>query len=209
VYQYEGQLQVIEPGMPCLRCLWPREPAPEVVGSCVLSGVLGPVPGVLGTMQAMEALKILLDLPRPREPALLLVNLLDQTLTRLPIDASQGCAPHGGCRAVAQQALGRAQQERDIDLVFDSLEAAVEAGFQLVDLREAEEIAAEPLGIAASRHIPSTQILAHAAELRQGRLLLVCASGRRSAHAARLLRAEGLAGVHSLAGGLLALRVEG
>ncbi|WP_243039864.1 ThiF family adenylyltransferase [Dyella sedimenti] len=209
VYQYEGQLQVIEPGAPCLRCLWPHEPAPEAVGSCVLSGVLGPVPGVLGAMQAMEALKILLDLPRPRDPALSLVNLLDLAITRLPIDAKQGCALQGGCRAMAQQALGRAQEEADIDLVFDSLEDAIEAGFQLVDLREAGEIAAEPLGITASRQIPATQILAHAAELAQGRQLLVCASGRRSAHAARLLRAEGLDGVHSLAGGLLALRVEG
>lgn len=209
VYQYEGQLQVIEPGAACLRCLWPHEPAPDEVGSCVSSGVLGPVPGTLGAMQAMEALKLLLDLPRPREPALLLVNLLDMGMTRLPIDARRGCALHGGCASVARRALERDPGEADIDLHFDVLEEALAAGFQLVDLRETKEIIAEPLGVAAARQISSAQILAHAGEFAQGRWLLVCASGRRSAHAARLLRAEGLHQVHSLAGGVSALRVTG
>jgi len=210
VYQYEGQLQVVtaHTDTPCLRCLWPREPAPEAVGSCVLSGVLGPVPGVFGTMQAMEALKVLLDLPRPREPALLLFNLLDYTATRLPIDVEQGCASHGGCVAIARQAMARMQAESDIDVAFGRLEEALAAGYRLVDLREASEIAIEPLEL-PSLHVPSTQVMAHVAELAEGRTLLICASGRRSGHAARLLRAEGLHQVHSLAGGLNALRVTG
>ena len=209
VYQYEGQLQVVTArgGEPCLRCVWPHEPAPEAVGSCVQSGVLGPVPGVLGSMQAVEALKLLLDLPRPREPALLLVNLLDQTMQRLPIDPRQGCALHGGCAEVARRALARVGEEREIDLVFSRLEDAVAAGYHLIDLREAEEIAADPLIDIPSHRIPSAQIVARAGELGQGHSLLICASGRRSAHAARLLRAEGLRNVHSLAGGLSALRV--
>lgn len=208
VYQYEGQLQVVsaQPGQPCLRCLWPHEPAPEAVGSCVQSGVLGPVPGVFGTMQAMEALKILLDLPRPREPVLLLFNLLDYTTTRLPISVEQGCAAHGGCAAVARQAMAHTQAQRDIDVVFGRLEDALAAGYRLVDLREASEIAIEPLEW-PSLHIPSAQVMAHLTELAEGRTLLICASGRRSGHAARLLRAEGLDHVHSLAGGLSALHV--
>ena len=95
VYQYEGQLQVVStrPGAPCLRCLWPEEPAPGVAGSCAESGVLGPTPGVIGAMQAAEALKIVLDLPRQADDVLLLYNLLDHTSQRLPIDAAAGCAP--------------------------------------------------------------------------------------------------------------------
>ncbi len=208
VYQYEGQLQVVtaQPGTPCLRCLWPLEPAPEAVGSCVQSGVLGPVPGMFGTMQAMEALKLLLDLPRPCEPALLLLNLLDYTTTRLPIDVAQGCAAHGGCVAVARQAVALVQSQSDIDVVFGRLEDALAAGYRLVDLREAGEIAIEPLEL-PSLQVPSAQVMAHVAELAEGRTLLICASGRRSGHAARLLRAEGLEHVHSLVGGLSALRV--
>ena len=210
VYQYEGQLQVVSstPGASCLRCLWPDEPAPEAVGSCVQSGVLGPVPGVFGTMQALEALKILLDLPRPHEPALLLLNLLDYSATRLPIEAERGCALHGGCEAVARRAMARMQAESDIDVTFGRLEEALAAGYRLVDLREASEMAVEPLELPAL-HVPSAQVMAHVAEWAVGRTLLICASGRRSSHAARLLRAEGLRQVHSLAGGLNALRVTG
>jgi len=209
VYQYEGQLQVVtaRAGDPCLRCLWPQEPAPEAVGSCVLSGVLGPVPGVFGTLQAMEALKLLLDLPRPRESSLLLFNLLDHALTRLPINAAAGCASHGGCVAVAHQSLARATDEQDIDLAFDRLEQAIAAGYRLVDVREADEIARDPLEGLPSLQVPSSQIVARVVELGDGPHLLVCASGRRSGHAARLLRASGLRHVHSLEGGIMALRV--
>jgi len=61
VYQYEGQLHAYRPeqNTPCMRCLWPQEPDPAQLGSCEISGVLGPVPGVLGTLQASEALKLL------------------------------------------------------------------------------------------------------------------------------------------------------
>ncbi|WP_243048863.1 ThiF family adenylyltransferase [Dyella sp. RRB7] len=206
VYQYEGQLQVVaaQPDAPCLRCLWPQEPAPEAVSSCVQSGVLGPVPGVLGTMQAMEALKLLLGLPHPAGHALLLVNLLDFTIQHLPIDPAEGCALHGGCVAVARDALARSLGDDDIELSFERLEDAIAAGFRLIDLREPDEVAAEPLHELPAQHIPSAQVVARAGELPGGRILLICASGRRSGHAARLLRAQGLHQVHSLAGGLRA-----
>ena len=207
VYQYEGQLQVVtaQSGTPCLRCLWPQEPAPEVVGSCVQSGVLGPVPGVLGAMQATEALKILLDLPRTKESALLLVNLLDFSIQRLPIDVAQGCALRGGCLEVARQSLARTAEQGDVDLVFDRLEDAIASGFTLIDLRESDEVAAEPMAGVPSLRIPSGQVVARAGEFSSFRPLLVCASGQRSGHAARLLRANGLRDASSLAGGLRGL----
>jgi adenylyltransferase/sulfurtransferase len=206
VYQYEGQLQVVSarPGAPCLRCLWPDEPAPGVAGSCVESGVLGPVPGVLGAMQAAEALKILLDLPRQADGVLLLYNLLDHTSQRLPIDAASGCARHGGCLDVASRAMASAQDSGDLSLRFEHLADALAAGFSLVDVRDPEEIAADPLG-APARRIPASQAADRAAELGGEPVLLICASGRRSDHAARLLRDKGLRNVHSLAGGLRAL----
>ena len=62
VYQYEGQLQVYkpEPRHACLRCLWPEATADGVVGNCAEAGVLGPVPGTFGALQALLTLKILL-----------------------------------------------------------------------------------------------------------------------------------------------------
>jgi molybdopterin/thiamine biosynthesis adenylyltransferase/molybdopterin synthase catalytic subunit/rhodanese-related sulfurtransferase len=209
VYQYEGQLQVItaKPGEPCLRCLWPQEPAAGVAGSCIESGVLGPVPGVLGTMQAIEALKLLLDLPRPADHALLLTNLLDGTSQRLPIDAAQGCAMHGGCVETARIGLGHAQGAREVDLTFADLDDAIAAGYNLVDVREAAEISAQPLP-APSRWIPSASIGERASELANGPVLLVCASGRRSGMAARTLRGQGMLNIHSLTGGVAALAAQ-
>jgi len=211
IYQYEGQLQFVaaQPGTPCLRCLWPQEPAPESVGSCVLSGVLGPVPGVLGAMQATEALKVLLGLPQPNAGSLSLVNLIDLTIQHLPIDATHGCAEQGGCIEVARRAMARSMEEDDVDLVFDRLEDAVAAGYLVVDVRDSEELASDPMPVMAALHVPSTQVTSRVCEFADGPYLLVCASGRRSGHAARLLRGEGVRGVYSLTGGLNALRVAG
>ncbi|HEX5304624.1 MAG TPA: HesA/MoeB/ThiF family protein [Dyella sp.] len=205
VYQYEGQLQVVTavPGEPCLRCLWPDPPAPGLAGSCVESGVLGPVPGVLGTLQAMEALKLLLGLPQPADHALQLVNLLDGTSQRLPIDAAQGCALHGGCVAVARRALEQAQAEGDIERHFHQLDEAIASGYAVVDVRDADEITAAPLHITSLR-IPSGEIAACSLAGINGPVLLVCASGKRSAHAARTLRQRGV-DAWSLAGGVVAL----
>ncbi len=206
VYQYEGQLQVLtaKPGDPCLRCLWPQQPEAGVAGSCVESGVLGPVTGVLGSMQAIEALKILLDLPRPSDHALLLINLLDGTSQRLPVDATQGCAVHGGCADTAEAGLRQAQGAHGVDLRFADLGDALAAGYRLVDVREAEEIALQPL-LAPAQWIPSLLIVERAAELGEAPVLLICASGRRSGTAARLLREQGLLHIHSLVGGVVAL----
>src|SRR5271168_733625 len=79
VYQYEGQLQVYkpEPGHACLRCLWPDAMADGVVGNCAEAGVLGPVPGTFGTLQALMTLKILLGLPGQLAGELLLMNFSD------------------------------------------------------------------------------------------------------------------------------------
>ena len=211
IYQYEGQLQFVaaKPGSPCLRCLWPQEPSPESVGSCALSGVLGPVPGVLGAMQATEALKYLLGLPQPNAGALSLVNLIDLSIQHLPIDAAGGCAMHGGCVEVARRALARSMDEQEIDLVFDRLDDAIAAGYRLVDVREADELVSDPMPVAGAMHVPSAHVGERAGEFIEGRYLLVCASGRRSGHAARLLRGVGRQNVYSLAGGLHALRVAG
>src|SRR5258707_6906015 len=76
VYQYEGQLQVYEPDErhACLRCLWPDAVADGVVGNCAEAGVMGPVPGTLGTMQALLTIKILLGMSGHLDGELLLLD---------------------------------------------------------------------------------------------------------------------------------------
>ncbi len=91
-----------------------------------------------------------------------------------------------------------------MDLAFERLDDAIAAGYTLVDVRELDEIAAQPL-LVPSRPLPFTQIEARASELAQGRMLLVCTTGRRSGHSARSLRKKGMCNIHSLAGGIAAI----
>src|SRR5690606_5803420 len=82
VYQYEGQIQVVRPERKsaCLRCIWPDATRDGLVGNCAEAGVLGPVPGLFGSLQALEALKLLLNLPGQLQGELLVMNLVDMTV---------------------------------------------------------------------------------------------------------------------------------
>lgn len=196
VYQYEGQVQVYKPAAAhaCLRCLWPHATTDGIVGNCAEAGVLGPVPGALGAMEALLALKVLLDLPGQLDGTLLLMDLAQFTTVRLRAPRRPACvAPH--CSLI--HALPG--EDPDLDLEIESLPAAARRGFEPIDIRNADELAHRP---AAGRHIPMAALLADPGALGAGgRYLLVCASGRRSAAAARELRARGFT-VASLAGGL-------
>ncbi len=205
VHQYEGQLQWVLPGVgnTCMRCLWPKPAEPGWAGSCAEAGVLGPVPGVLGTLQAMEALKLLLGLPGIAPTQLRLVNLLEGTQQALLIDAAHGCAREGGCAAVARRELTRRKAVGELDRSFPSLAAAHAAGYVLVDVRDADEVAAQPLSLPA-RHIAATELDVTRLPDPAARWLLVCASGRRSHRAAQRLREQGVE-AWSLAGGVAKL----
>lgn len=200
VYQYEGQLQVYkpEPAYACLRCLWPEATADGLVGNCAEAGVLGPVPGIFGSLQALLTLKILLDLPGQLEGEMLLLDFMN--FTRLVLRAPR----RGACTAPACTRIhGVTPEPADLELRLPSLAAAGERRLDVIDIRTHEEIAARP---AAGRHIPMAALLAHPEQLSpEGRYVLVCASGRRSLAAARELARRGL-DVHSLAGGLASLR---
>jgi sulfur-carrier protein adenylyltransferase/sulfurtransferase len=196
VYQYEGQLQVYkpEPQHACLRCLWPDAIADGVVGNCAEAGVLGPVPGTFGALQALLTLKILLQMAGQLEGELLLLDFMN--FSSLKIKASR----RAECRAPQCAHIeGLAREDRDIEASWDSLAAAAERGFEIIDIRTVEEVAAHP---SAARHIPMHELLANPGLLADGRqALLVCATGKRSLAAAQALRKQGLT-VKSLAGGL-------
>jgi adenylyltransferase/sulfurtransferase len=196
VYQYEGQLQVYkpEPGHACLRCLWPDAVADGVVGNCAEAGVLGPVPGAFGALQALLTIKILLRIPEQLGGKLLLFDFMN--FSSLKINAPRRVE----CRAPAcAHVRGLAREDPSIEIKFGSLEDAARRGFEVIDIRTAREFAEQPT---PARHIPMGDLLANPALLKEGReSLLVCASGKRSRAAAEELRKRGVA-VRSLAGGL-------
>lgn len=209
VYQFEGQLQVYthQPGEACLRCLWSSQPTPGCVGSCAEAGVLGVIPGLLGTWQAAEALKFLLHLPGQQRHETLLLNLLSNDLLRLQQPPDPDCP-----------LCGRQPQIHDLlvlatapllpgeltPLQLDSLNP-LQSRYRWIDIRSAAERAESPDWVQATDHIPLENLAALRALPPARDCLLFCASGQRSGQLLQTLRAEGLQHVYALAGGLQAL----
>jgi adenylyltransferase/sulfurtransferase len=205
VYQYEGQLQIVRPDRDgaCLRCVWPEATRDGLVGNCAEAGVLGPVPGVFGSLQALEALKTLLDLPGQLGDELLVLDLLTMSTSRVRIRRSPACPDHASNR-VTRAAPPVAVANLEVD--YDSLDDADAEGLQVIDIREAKELVEMPTPSAHARHIPMAELLHGATKLAPtGKYLLVCASGRRSYAAAEELRSRGFADVYSLRGGVTGL----
>ena len=201
VYQYEGQVQawLPTPDWPCLRCLWPEAPRDGLVGNCAEAGVLGPVPGTIGTMQAMLALRILLGMEPAPVRGLVVVDLLTFATSHIKAARDPACdhvTP--GRRPDAAQA--------PLEVEFASLDEARGAGFELVDVREAWELARDPPGLDTGLHLPLSELLAGRASFpAEGRRLIVCAHGVRSLSLTEHLREHGRAEVYSMRGGIAAV----
>jgi adenylyltransferase/sulfurtransferase len=204
VYQYEGQLQLVrgDDASPCLRCVWPEATRDGLVGNCAEAGVLGPVPGVFGSLQALEALKLLLGLDGLRPDEMLIFDLVTLHSQRLRARRAATCQAH----ARSGQPTPVAAPADSLEVEFAALAAAFDAGYTLIDVRDARERDAEPLPV-ASLHLPMARLLTDAASLDLERpYLLVCATGKRSTAAADLLRSQGFRHCRSLRGGARALK---
>jgi len=204
IYQYEGQLQVLTPGSSCLRCVWPDATRDGTVGNCAEAGVLGPVPGVLGSLQAVEVLKLLLGLSSPAENAVVLVDLMTLETQRLIARRNSACA--GTCVRVAEaeRRARSAPVATEVEVDIAMLDAAERASYIVIDLRDDLEVAAAaaPGPIV---HLPLVRLLENPHQLdADGRYLLLCARGARSRAAALALRDAGFSSVWSLRGGLAA-----
>jgi adenylyltransferase/sulfurtransferase len=208
VYQYEGQIQVVRPERDgaCLRCVWPEATRDGIVGNCAEAGVLGPVPGTFGSLQAFEALKLLLDLPGQLGEELLVLDLLTMSISRVRAKRAAACPDHARPAPGQTQTQAQAQSTvaaAPLEVDFDSLDDARTAGYDIVDIREPNEIAEVPTPTQHARHIPMAQLLhGNPAFTPNGKTLLVCASGRRSLAATQELRSRGLSAVYSLRGGV-------
>jgi rhodanese-related sulfurtransferase len=151
-------------------------------------------------MQALLTLKILLNMTGQLDSELLLLDFMN--FSTLKIKATR----RPECRAPACTHIrGIAGPTGGIEVPADSLEEAARRGFEVIDIRSTEEIAAQPSGM---RHIPMQDLLMHPDLLPSGRpILLLCASGKRSLATAEALLQRGIA-VQSLAGGLRGLEPE-
>lgn len=205
---FEGQLSVFWPGRgPCYRCLYPAPPPSALAPSCAEGGVLGVLPGIMGTLQANEAVKVLLGIGTPLVGRLLRFDALEMRFQEFALHWQADCPTCGG--GAARQlgryehscALTSAVTEISADAVQSML--ASDQPFTLLDVREETEWAR--LHIAGARHIPLGRLADHLADLdRTARVVVYCQAGARSRRAVEVLRAHGLAQVHSMRGGIQA-----
>jgi len=220
ILRFEGQASVFDAAHgPCYRCLFPSPPAPGVVPSCAEAGVLGVLPGVIGSIQATEAIKLLLGAPETLLGRLLLYDAWAMTFRELELRKDPACPLCGEARSIRELvdyedfcglapqaaapgagAVGAARADRVSAPELAGMLRRHE-DLQLLDVREVEELALARIG--GETHLPLAMLPLRANELdRSRRIVVICHHGTRSLFAARWLRANGFADVLDLAGGI-------
>lgn len=212
IFQFDGQVSVFNhAGGPCYRCLYPKPPPPALAPNCAEAGVLGVLPGLVGLVQATEAIKILLGAGRTLAGRLLTVDALEMRFRELRIARDPACPACGDAptiTALSEANVGCAApvEQSAWDLTLEAF-AARRADAVLVDVRTPGEAAVEGLG---GRLIPLDQLDAGLPALDRAAFTVVhCKSGGRSARAVEAMRAAGFTDVWNLRGGLLAWRGAG
>jgi adenylyltransferase/sulfurtransferase len=208
IHRFEGQASVFcVPGGPCYRCLHPEPPLEGSAPSCAEAGVLGVLPGLIGTIEATEVVKLVCGIGEPLVGRLLLVDALSLTFETVRFGRDPRC-PACGTRtitALTEPTATCPPELRLAELTPAELAArrARDAGLQVLDVREPHEWA---IGrIEGARLLPLGQLVDRLGGLAldPGRDLVVyCHHGIRSAHAARWLAGLGFARVWNLRGGI-------
>lgn len=212
VQRFEGQVSVFAPGNgPCYRCLFPDPPPPGAVPSCAEAGVLGVLPGVIGLLQATEAIKLILGQGRPLIGQLLLYDALDTTFRTLRVHKRSDCALCGTQPSITQIAdvewscsAMTTQDTCPEEITAAELKARLDRQdpLCLLDVREPFEY--EICSLPTATFIPLGELPARYGELdREKEIVVYCKMGGRSARAAQFLRQQGFARVINLAGGIL------
>ncbi len=210
VERFHAQVAVfVPPGGPCYRCLFPEPPAPGSAPSCEEAGVLGVLPGIAGTLQAAEALKLLLGIGRDRSGRLLTLDLLDTRVSDFEVGPNPECPACGDARTGAVLPVPEAAcpdaAPGDVPFGISAEELAERLaggdGPAILDVRMPAEWRAGRL--AGATLVPLPELSARMGEIDPAReTVVVCAVGQRSAHAVRLLRHAGHARARNLEGGL-------
>jgi molybdopterin/thiamine biosynthesis adenylyltransferase/rhodanese-related sulfurtransferase len=223
VFRFEGQASVFAPhlGGPCYRCLFPEPPPPGAAPSCAEAGVLGVLPGIIGLIQATEALKLILGAGETLAGRLLHFDALKMKFREFTLRRDPQCPVCGDSPTIFEpidyeqfcagppESDWFAAPESVPTISVKELKAKMDNGetFTLIDVREPFEY--DIAHIAASRLIPLGELETRIDELpRAGTLVLQCHTGGRSEHATRLLREAGFDNAVNLEGGIDAWSVE-
>ncbi len=214
VFRFEGQVSVFDARRgPCYRCLYPAPPPAELAPDCGDAGVLGVLPGLIGTIQATETLKLLLSVGDPLIGRLLLVDALRMDFRDMRIQKDPACPICGNHRTITalidyesfcSSARTTIEGSMIAEMTVQELKGRIDrkSAPQLLDVRQAEEHEYVNIG--------GTLIPLHELEGRVGELdpakewVVYCRSGSRSASAVRFLEQQGFGNVKNLRGGILA-----
>ena len=217
IFRFEGQASVFATkGGPCYRCLYPEPPPPGLVPSCAEGGVLGVLPGVIGVIQATEAIKLLAGIGEPLIGRFLIYDALNMRFRELKLRKDPDCPVCGTHPTVTklidyEQFCGihpatpePATASSATEISSLELKARLDRGDKLtiVDVREPNEFQINR--IPGSTLIPLGEVPRRYAELNKSdTLVMQCKSGARSAKAADFLRSVGFKSVLNLKGGIL------
>jgi sulfur-carrier protein adenylyltransferase/sulfurtransferase len=213
IFRFEGQSTVFcTTDGPCYRCLYPEPPPPGLVPSCAEGGVLGVLPGLLGLVQATEAVKLIVGAGEPLVGRLLLVDALRMSFRTVKLRKNPACPACGTHELKGLvdyvQFCGLRGQEDVTDGIPTITPAELderrrrEDAFDLIDVREPHEW--EIGRIEGARLAPLSSFAETLRTLDSARDVVVyCKSGVRSAKAVRQLQAAGFKRVWNLAGGIL------
>jgi sulfur-carrier protein adenylyltransferase/sulfurtransferase len=216
IYRFDGQASVFDARVgPCYRCLFPEPPPPGLVPTCAEGGVLGILPGTIGTIQATEALKLILGIGESLLGKLLLYNALDMSFEFVKLRKNPRCKVCGENPEITElidyEAFcgvpGHDHEEgsagRDWDITAPELAERLKNGdrLRLVDVREPHELQISRLE--GADLIPLGQLAARLPELDSAEeIVLMCKAGTRSARALELLASAGFRKIKNLKGGI-------
>ncbi|MBV9455354.1 MAG: molybdopterin-synthase adenylyltransferase MoeB [Rubrobacter sp.] len=216
IFRFEGQASVFyaEEG-PCYRCLYPGPPPPGLVPSCAEGGVLGILPGAIGTIQATEAVKLILGIGEPLIGRLLLYDALDMRFREMKLRKDPSCPVCGENPTVTElidyqefcgipQANAQAAADEVPEISVQELKKKLDNGTEVsvLDVREPHEYEVANIG---ARLIPLGELPERLIELDKDETFAIhCKTGGRSASAVKLLQEAGFENVYNVKGGITA-----
>jgi adenylyltransferase/sulfurtransferase len=213
IFRFDGQVSVFATREgPCYRCLYPEPPPPGVVPSCAEGGVLGILPGLVGVMQATEAIKLIVGIGDPLIGRLLLVDALGMKFRELKLKKNPECPACGTKPTIKalidyEQFCGIGGEQKKVNLptiTVEELKQRRDAGEDvfLLDVREPNEYQICNLN---GHLIPLNDLPKRVNELNKDQEIVAhCRSGARSAQAVEFLQKSGFKNVRNLMGGILA-----
>jgi len=206
IYRFEGQVATFAPDGPCYRCLFPSPPPPESIPSCSEGGVLGSLAGVVGALQATEALKLLLGIGRSLIGRMVLIDSLAGDTQHVNITIDRDCELHGAHQTIVDVNSVAVQEPRVND--SKTISAAMLDAYldktpstRLLDVREEHEVS---IGVAPRAvHIPASQIEGRLHELDSAiEYVVACRIGTKSRFVTARLKEIGFQRLLHLEGGL-------